>query len=118
MVISQKKTIKKIMLRIAFTGIFFTAACMHLLYSPHHQNLSDYRSAADFKPQPSPCNRLSPHLEVRFSDAFPIDFELPEPDSRPLNINVRPYLDFLHQFEILSANDAFLHRHQARPPPC
>ena len=115
--VNRQKRILKSLFRIAFAGIFFTAACLHLSYSPHHQNLSNYQPIADFGAIPGPCNLTAPNYVTKIFNTFPVDFELPEQEFRLVKINVRSYLDYLHQFEILPIKDAFLHRHLARPPP-
>jgi len=90
----QKKIIKFVM-EPAIAIIFFMAAYMHLLYSPHHQNLSNYRTLAEFGTQAGPNDIISPTCYEKEYNIFPVDFELPEPNFRPVNSIVIPYTNYL-----------------------
>lgn len=106
----------KAALGITMVLMFFMAAYMHLIYSPHHQNQT-YGYAADFRTQPYHNFSFSNDYKKVSICVFPVDFELPELKFDARGQIVIPFLDFLGQFESLSKKHFFEHTSTARSPP-
>ena len=115
-IISQNK-IMRVALGITIMVIFLMAACMHLLFSPHHQNYATTCHLADFRTQPYHNGSFVNVYKKESICAFPVDFELPELKFSSINQIILPLVIFLGQFEFLAKNHFFSLSRSARAPP-
>jgi len=114
--IRQNKFLKTA-LGITLLVMFLIAACMHLLCSPHHQNLTGGFNTADFPTQPFHNVSLVNVKNKESIGAFPVDFEMPEVKFGLTAQVVMPLLDILGQFEFLAKKHFLSHSRSARSPP-